>query len=360
MRGRNERNSQVRMSSSLWNQVGEISQELGNKDPRGGHSAVIREIIVAAVAKWLHSPYVCRSARHTVYVSGTGDIFFRHVQSLRLNSLREKLPCGIEMKPEKRRYYHNLYRRMREFGRLSGERDEHGWFLDKWLLNHFAVWPGKKDADDLEAFQQRPLSSHVDTFGTTSKSADLEVHAVGGRFLTREIIIGLRDYVQWKEPNTPIFDRVGIPINIPTSDFEMCVVVDQDLFKHLHIEQEEIASLALEFRNLESARFEGKEVALYPEIEMEEQIGRTPGDDDVDEMLRKVRRLWQRVTFLMDSKTTEGDPVVSEAARSDIKESFRLPEKFLFYWLRWPSPHLGIEACVRWEKPLRGTDQSST
>lgn len=295
---------------------------------------------------WAHSPYVCRSARQTIYVTKVGDVFIRQVQVLQLNSPRERLPYIFEMKPEKREYYHREYQ-------FSKARDEHEWFLRQWLFNYFAVWNGKKDTDNLEVFEQLPLSSHVDTFGTTSKSADLSVNAVSGRFLTREITIGLRDYVLWKEPNTPIFDRIEIPIDIPTSNLEICVIVDQDLFEPMGIEGEEISNLALEFRNRESSRFEGKEVALYPEVGIEEQYGRTPDDEGADEMLRKVRQLRLRVSTILNSKTAGGGQVSDYSDKDAIVSSLRLPQHFLFYWLRWPAPHLGIEACVRWEKPER-------
>src|SRR5579872_5309125 len=113
MINRQERSCQIRMSSSLWNLVGEIAQELGYRDARGRHSAVIREMIAAAAAKWSHSPYVCRSARHTVFVTGEGNIFYRQTQILRLNTHRQKLPSVIEMKAEKRDYYHRRYRMLR-------------------------------------------------------------------------------------------------------------------------------------------------------------------------------------------------------------------------------------------------------
>jgi hypothetical protein len=342
MPGSKDRNCQVRMSSSLWNRIGETARDLGHRDARGRHSVVIREMVAATVAMWTHSPYVCQSACHTVYVTRDGNVFIRQVQVIRLNSSREKLPHSVEMKPEKREYYHRKY--------ISSQvSNEHAWFLSQWLFNYFAVWNGKKDADDLEAFEQQPLDSWIDTFGTTSKAADLAVNAVGGRFLTREITVGLRDYVLWKEPNTPIFDRIDIPIDIPTSDLEICVVVDQDLFAG--VEEEEIANLALEFRNRESARFEGKEVALYPEIGIEEQYGRSL-DEGADQMLLKVRRLRQRISAILSSKTSKATQGKSYAEEAAITSSLRLPMRFLFYWLRWPTPHLGIEACVRWEKPI--------
>ncbi|HEX7185314.1 MAG TPA: hypothetical protein VF756_26050 [Thermoanaerobaculia bacterium] len=350
MAGRKERNCQIRMSSSLWNLVGEIATELGYTDARGRHSAIIREMVAAAAAKWTYSPYVCRSADHVVLVTRDGNIFFRHVETLRLNSQREKLPCFVEMKPEKRDYY----RKQRDL--LHPNVPENKWFQRQWLLNHFATWNGKRNANDLESFQQRPLSSRVDHFGTTYKNADLAVNAIGGRFLTREIIIGLRDYVQWKEPQTPAFDRIDIPIDIPTANLEICVIVDQALFESLEVEAEEIAHLALEFRNRESARFEGKDVAQLPEIGFDEQFGRSSEPEPAEEMRKRIDLLRQRLGTILNTRTTEGQKAADSAGEKAIRSSLKEPENFLFYWLRWPSPHLGIEACVRWEKPIRRTE----
>lgn len=349
-----EKNCQIRMSSTLWTLVGEIAQELGLEDARGRHSGVIREMVAAAAAKWTHSPYVCRSDRQTVYVTREGNVFLRQVQILRLNSPRQHLPCVIEMKPEKREYYHARY------GETKGVEGESEWFLSRWMLNHFAVWSGKRDASELEGFSEPPLSSAVDSVGTTYKGADLAVHAAGGRFLTREITVGLLDYVQWKDAASPLFefDRVDIPIDIPTTNLEVSVIVDQDLFASMGVTTDEIANLALEFRNRESARFEGKEVALYPETRIEEQYGRTPADDGANEMLHQVRLLRQRVKIILESRLSNGRRVSDLSGEASDFASLRNPENFLFYRLRWPSPHLGIEACVRWEKPLRDATPS--
>lgn len=249
MPSRNERSCQIRMSSALWNMVGEVAQELDLKDARGGHSEVIREMVAAAAAKWVHSPYVCHSAAYTVLVSKEGNIFSRYVQILHLNSPRRKLPCFTEMKPEKKEYYHRMCCE-------KGDEDENKWFLDQWLLNYFSVWSGRKGADDLDSFKGAPLDSHVDNVGTTYKSADLAVHAVGGRFLTREIIVGLRDYVQWKQPSPEeeIYDRIGLPIDIPTTNLEFCVIVDKDLFAHGEGEGISRLALKLEIANRPALR----------------------------------------------------------------------------------------------------------
>jgi len=353
MTGFQERNCQIRMSSSLWNLVGEIAAELGYADTRGPHSAIIREMVAAAAAKWTCSPYVCRSSDYTAFVTKDGNIFLRHVQILRLNSLREKLPCFIEMKPEKRDYY----RKQKDLNHQ--DIPENKWFQRQWLLNYFSVWSGKKSLDDLKSFEQKPLSSYVDHFGTTYKSADLAVHAMSGRFLTRETIVGLKDYVQWKEPRTPLFDRIDIPIDIPTVDLQVCVIVDQSLFESLRIDREEIANLGLEFRNRESARFEGKDVAQYPEIRFDEQFGRSSDPESSGAIRRHLELFGQRLTSILDSRTTEGQKATDSAGRIAIVTSLRPPDHFLFYKLRWPSPHLGIEVCVRWEKPPRPTASSS-
>jgi hypothetical protein len=337
------------MSTSLWNQVSDVAQELGHKDARGRHSAVIREIVAGATAMWRHSPYTCKSAHHTIYITKEGEIFSRQVEVLRLNGPREKLPCSIEMKPEKRDYYHRKYREGNPADMGAGE---FGWFLSRWSLNYFAAWNGKKEEDDLESFQQPPLSTHIDSFGTSYKSADLAVRSVGGRFLTREITVGLRDYVQWKEADTSIFDRVDIPIDIPTALLQVCVIIDQDLFAAIGVDVDEISNLALEFRNREAARFEGKEVALLPETGIEELYGRSPDDEGAEEMWQKIRQLRRRILAIADSLKHAPEP---QADKEYIQKALTLPRHFLFYRLRWPSPHLGIEACVRWEKPLRRT-----
>jgi hypothetical protein len=314
-------------------------------------------MVAAAAAKWKHSPYICRSDQHTIYVTKGGEVFSRHVQVLQLNSPREKLPCFVEMKPEKRDYFHQLFRSPgfpQEIGEdLPFDLDEYKWFLSRWILNHFAVWNGKRNSDDVKSLQQEPLSSYSDTFGTTYKSADLAVDAIAGRFLTREIIIGLRDYVQWKETGTPVFDRFDIPVDIPTADLEVHVIVDQELFGAMGVEGGEVASLALEFRNRESAKLEGKEVALYPEIRIEEQYGRTLDDDGAGEAIAKLDQMRQRIHHILEGATAEGTEGSDLAARKALSGVLSMPRDFLFYRLRWPSPLLGLEACVRWEKPVR-------
>src|SRR6185295_16785950 len=94
---------QKTMTDALWDQLEELGVELEYRDKRGAHSPLVREMVSAAMTKWRKSPYVCRSARHLVFVTREGHVFYRMIQVLKLNSSREKLPCILEMKPEKRR-----------------------------------------------------------------------------------------------------------------------------------------------------------------------------------------------------------------------------------------------------------------
>jgi hypothetical protein len=355
MAGQNERNCQIRMSPSLWKHVGEMAQEFGYQDRRGGHSPLIREVIATAVAKWVHSPYVCKSASHTVLVTDKGDMFYRQVQTLHLNFQRERLPSGIEMKQEKRDYYHQRYFKLRQESQANNQAipDELEWFQSRWLMNFLAVWNGRLEACDISSFRQEPLSSKVDSFGPTYKSADLEVHAMAGRFLTREITVGLQDYVQWKNNEAPTFDRLDIPIDIPTTNLEVCVVIDKRLFASLGVEAEAIANLALEFRNRESARFEGLDVATrYRGVDLDAQPGRS-GDEGEELVRSQIACLESRVIEILETKNGDARQGFRFHNKDAIISALKKPKDFLFYLLRWPAPQLGIEVCVRWEKPVK-------
>jgi len=255
----------------------------------------MREMVSAAAAKWKESPYVCHEARHVVYVTGQGDLFYRLVQCLKLNSQRQKLPCFLEMKPEKTSYVRQV---------CPQGYDQSEWLKSRWILNYFAAWQGRTVGDKL-------ISSWVDYDGTESKVADLPVQQMNGRFLTREMLIGIRGYVQWQE-GQPGFDRVDFPIDIPTRNLEISVIVDKELYRHMQLTTEtEIPNLEVEFRNREAARFSGKEVALYPENVMTELYGRSSNDAGARQALSDLRDLKGRVNALLDEEADNGPVVTS-------------------------------------------------
>lgn len=330
---------QVKVPEMLWSRIGEIAEELGYG--HGGHTAIIHEMLSAAVAKWMHSPYLCRAAQHVVLVNAQGDVFYRVVQELKLNNDREKLPCMLEMKPEKRKYYSKEYDRLVAPGISKGD-----WFRSRWLINHFSVWKGLSD------FTGEPLNCGVDRESAGSKMVDLPLLDFEGCLLTREIVIGLRDYVQWKEAGTQKSDRVEFNVDIPTRNLKALVVIDEELYKHLSAD--EIPRLDLEFRNQEWARFLG--TAVIDDVNrMQEMVrGRSPNleGEDLARVHKEVESLLSRLRELANHQV-DGLPVVTEADRVII-ESLTIPERFLFFEIDWPSPHFGIKACVHWEKPARG------
>jgi hypothetical protein len=325
------------MSDDLWRLVGDIAHELGyDEDKRGAHSVLIREMVGAVASKWRYSPYVCTSARLVVLVNQKGEVFYWLMQVIKLNSERQKLPCFLEMKPEKKIYYQSI---------CPEGVDQSEWFRAQWLFNYFAVWQGKGLAG-------KRLSHSVDRSGIDSKMADLSVNLGPGRFVTREVIAGFKDYVQWDEGGAG-YDRADFPIDIPTYDLKVIVVVDEGLYRNTLTSDGEISGLALEFRNRELARFSGRDIALYPEVQIEELSGRSFGEEGGQEVFHSLMDLKSRVSDLMTMEV-DGSAVISEKYKTDMVDSIEMPRKLLFYVLGWRSPQLGVEVCVRWEKPSRG------
>lgn len=331
---------QVKIPEMLWNGIGEIAEELGYG--HGGHTAIIHEMLSATVAKWTHSPYVCRAAHHVVLVTERGDVFYRVVQELNLNKGgRLKLPCMMEMNPEKREFY------AKEYGKLASPTTSRGdWVRSHWLMNYFSIWQGLSD------FLGEPLNCGVDREGAGSKMVDLPLLDLEGRRLTREIVIGLRDYAQRKEADCPKLDRIDFNIDIPTRDLKALVVIDEGLYKHLSAE--EIPRLDLEFRNQEWALFVGTEVIDDVNSLREQRRGHSSRLDtqDLARIRGEVDGLLSRVRHLARLQVDDL-PVVAESNGATL-EALTVPERFLFFEIDWPSPHFGMRVCVNWEKPARG------
>lgn len=338
-KGLKPKEHQIKIPDGLWQTIGEIAQELFYGDERGGHTGIIHEMISAAAMKWRYSPYVCREAQHLVLVTETGDVFYRLVQNLKLNYEREKLPCTLEMKPEKKDEY------AREYDKLPSPNMSRGdWFRSRWIINHFCVWKGSSNSTG------ETLRCGVDHRGASSKMVDLPLPDLDGSLLTRETVVGLREYVQWKEAKTPKYDRVDLNVDIPTRNFRALVVIDENLYKNLR--NEEIHLPDLEFRNREWARFSGRDVVDDVNTMLTPRGRSLTSDEEVVADIKvQLERLLDRLRELARQQV-DGHSVVTEEDR-DLIESLVVPERFLFFQIDWPSPHFGIEVCVHWEKPIR-------
>lgn len=339
---------QITITEPLWGAIEELGKDLNyGKKP---HSKLIREMVSSSITKWRESPYVCNSAHHLLFVTANGHVFYRQVQDLVLNSYRQRLPCVIEMKPEKQADF--LRNRDRQI-------DEASWLRSRWLLNHFAVWHRDMEYDcdstdvPLESWGP-PLDRHVDRQGMVHKMADLSVEQGPGRFLTRETLVGVQDYVQWHDGQRG-YDRVDIPIDIPTRDLRVSVIVDTDLYRSTPVGLHEIPHLELEFRNREGARFEVKEFPRDTDNPLDWSYGKHHDDEtppNVVALLQQLEWLDRRIRLLAGSELN-GRAVLGEEEARRLKETLVMPKKFLFLRARWPSPYFGVELCVRWEKAVR-------
>lgn len=335
------RGKQIRIDDSLWEALARVGRDLGIvHHDHGNHSRLIREIVSASVIRWLESPYICKSSRYQVLVTGEGHVFLRQVQVLKLNRRRERLPCLIEMKPEKRREF---------FTDKSGEEDDAAFFRSRWLINYFGVWHGS----DISSGEF--LSAWVDRHGIDAKQADLFVDQDPGSILTREIVVGAQEYVQRREKGRKHeYDRVGFPMDIPSRNLDALVVVDMDLYRGGSLPFQEIPLLDLEFRNRESARFEGEGISHDAWNPMKsplvgKHLNDAP-DPHAERILEDLATFKQRIEALAQLEVAN-EPVVPPEQMPVLQRALKIPEQFLYYKLGWPSPYFGVEVGIRWHKP---------
>jgi hypothetical protein len=336
----------IKMPAHLWEFLGALGEELGYHDSRGDHSRLVREMVSAAATRWLESPYIARSSKNFVLITRDGHLFYRQIQVLKLNKARNKLPFLLDF--------------------FASRRSEAAPSKPRWLLNHFAVWEGG-DASSTEA---EPLAAGVDRYRTDAKLADLEVGQGRERILTREIVSALEDYVQWKGSERED-DRVDFPVDIPMLNLEILVVVDLDLYRktaEAEHEKRQVPNLKLEFRNRELARFEGETIGQDefnrlgpplrgkvlatgggPAIPKVARSRRAASDPKI-ESLQSCRDLKARVEHFAQAHVSDG-PVVPAKDRKPLLEALAVPESFLYYKMRWPSPYIGVEVGIQWEKP---------
>jgi hypothetical protein len=337
MAGEPKQVKQIVLDDSLWTFLENMGRDSEYSDKRGVHSKLIREMVSAAAMKWRESPYVCRSAKHMVLVTADGHVLYRQVHELKLNAERGYLPCVVEMKPEKRRDYR------RRIPEGVGEAD---FFRSLWLFNYFSA--RRKEGDLL-------LSEWVDREGIDSKMADLVVNQSRGRHLTREMVVGVRDYVQWQN-GKPGYDRIDLPIDIPTRNLEFCVVVDMDLYRQ-GLAKDEIPDLEIEFRNREGARFENRKIGEESESRLKAFAGRltdTVRSPKADQVTKCLKAFSERIRSLADAEIDLGEgrkPLLTDENREVVHRLVESPKSFLFMTLDWPAPYWGLEVCIRWEKP---------
>lgn len=342
-----KKNLTVRVDEAWTDLLDQTLRAMGPvADERLDRSRLIRLLGDYAAACWLRAPYVARRSDHFVFVSSSGDVFYRALQELRLGSSRANLPAGITMKPERRAFY----------TRREPDWPNHAQHIRKqWIINHFSSWLGS----DFEPPAGKVLAAQVDRFGITSKFADLAIEQPKDRTVMRETIVGFRNYVQRKGEGDTTDDRGDIPIDIPTTDLDMKVMIDCGLYGN---SIDGATAAGFEIRNRESARFRQEDLST-PENPLLWTNGKSstqnpsPGLlDHLGQIDRSFDGLQKRLISLSgpENLADDGEPVVRDQSSRVAIASLARPAEFLFGRLRWHRPHLGLEVCLTWNKPRPG------
>lgn len=338
----------IRISDVFWKEIGRISRDFGYSDHRGeGQSQFIRDVVSDAVAEWKLAPYTASNFRNWVFVDKNGNLFYRAVQQIELNTPRLKMPFIVVQKTEKRRHYENVCPK-------SDTRTE--WLQKQWHANYFGVWAGHHDRP--EEARDSLIAEAVDRRGVGEKTVDLEINQDAHTPLTRETIAVLKHYVQWSGDADGDYDRVDIPLDIPCRHLSIEIIVDKDLYRNTRNIR---PRLALELRNREGARFYNREILGFLERVPEEVEGIYPSDERIyrteikrleESFQLEARRLRSLAHSTIEAESGT-EQIVKSAESREIMTRLRMPEKYLFYKVDWHSPHLGIVTCVNWRKPTR-------
>lgn len=332
--------------------------EPGTTDPID-RSSFIRDAVGIEVAFWKRSPYVCPKARHFVFVTKEGEFWCHREEFLKLNNTVAKIPVALSMKMAKRKYFRDKY----------GNNDEE--IRRVWLLNNATLW--RRTRPNLSV-----LDTYADENGVFEKYAILRCGLPIGSNIIRESCYGLADYAQTMsltesgrhrledlrhgDPSEDQFDHVDIPVDIPTRDLELIVVVDEGLFGEPGALGEDFdRSLHFELRNRDEIAFSSTHAfeALLRERFLERIGASFPRDGYKDqyyiETTEKIgsafERFRNRAAQLAEANRNLCKD--TELARERIRR-LELPERYLFYRLNWSWVHVGIHLSVKWVKPERG------
>lgn len=318
---------------------------------RRDHTRIILDMIAASAGRWQYFSYICRQAKHLVFVTEAGDVFYHLDQELKLNApdLRQ-IPCILEMKPEKRLDYDRQYSDLASNSQVSISREK--WLRQRWILNYFAMRTGAQGETPLEA----PLSSGSDPNGEFYKFVDLALPNVDGSLVRREALIGLKDYIQRATGITSSeltkYDRIDLNIDIPTRNFKAMIIIDRNLYGYL--KDEELPELDVEFRNREGAPISGEKIIQLQPKRFKANAYHSNKSWRLSPKIRDAKRaevdaFVSRLRSILNEES-DGSNIIHQEHREAVS-SLKAPERFLVLEIDWPSPIFGLEVCVRWKKP---------
>jgi hypothetical protein len=335
------RNITVRVPDSLVDRVDGLMNVMATKGS-GDRSRVIRQFLAKESSVWLTSPYFCSQAHHFIYVSATGNIAYRGVQHLDINYERYKLPSLFRMSEERKNHYRGLF---------PEEGDEAEMHRKVWMLNHFAAWEGS-------SISGTPLDACTDRVGQIDKFADLVVDVPQDTLVTRETIIALKDGAARREGDDIADDRFDIPMDLPSLNVDIQIMVDLDLYSQ-DTKLRRASAIGRQYRNAEGAllrephagnrdnpvawRRDRCPATKYSSKEYQRNIAA------VEQSFTEMK---ERISSLVDGAGADarGNSVAYDESARSLLTDFEMPKRYIFGWLSWPMPFQGWKICLTWNR----------
>lgn len=320
---RRNQDDRVSMRGDDIQDLNDYRLEVGARRKVSSKTNFFKEPIVWDRFLWERSPYAVLRSQQFAYITGDRSVYYWVREKLKANTDLEKVNFAVQMKEAMRKAYQKRH------AQVGSDLDEEEFTKSQWLISYFSV---KKD-------DGRIVGELSDESGVSRKTPELKLTekiAQGSEF-SREILVGLRDYVQFAEEDTSSpKDHVDIGVILPMENLEVAVLVDKNIYSSRDIPQ-----LQLEVRNLEEVPFPSSDLSIFRHLK------HGPAED-----LKRFRKLYRRFERHLRKLQTQQFCM-------NGKQIIRHPELIptfpdsapLGYEIEWPWPHGPLLLCVNWRKP---------
>ncbi len=319
----------LRVSEAWRESLEQLAEEL-RLDPKRDRSRIIRDLVSREARTWAEAPYVSLKTSGFVYATARRTLLYWIKQDLILVNDRERIPCKVSIKPERKDH----------FEQPSSDKKE-----DRWLINYFAIFRG-----------ENLVVQDTDRTGITTKFVDVPVNLPQDTAIKREILCAASDYVEQERPNERYDDRTDVPVDIPTLELDLRIVVDSEVYADGH--QREHAGVDFELRNREHAKLSGLidrklrwSRGRYPSPALKPRTSYLKLLESSRESLSQLINRISEVTNKEEVAFSDGEPLVCNAEKRSELLRVKMPKTFLFGHLNWSMPQQNLVVCLAWNKP---------
>ncbi len=320
----------LRVSETWRESLEQLAEDL-KLDPKRDRSRIIRDLVSRESRTWKEAPYVSLKTSGLVYATARRTLLYWIKQDLILVNDREKIPCKISIKPDRKEHFEQ-----------SGNEER----KDHWLINYFSIFrDGKLIVQD------------TDRAGVTTKFVDLPINTPQDTMVRREILCAASGYVEEEKANERYDDRTDFPIDIPTLELDLRIAVDSDVYAV--DQQRQHAGVDFELRNREHAKLSGLidrnliwNRGRHPSPAIKP---RTSYLKLLESSRESLGQLINRVSELADKgqvASSDQKPLVNNKEKRAELLRVAMPESFLFGRLRWSMPQQNLVVCLAWNKPV--------